>query len=522
MSKGKKVLLGVIIVLVVLLVGIAVIIPLLINIDRYRPQVAARIREQTGKPVQIGRLSLSIFPSVSIRVDDFVLGNPEGFPNGQFVKARQILAVVDAGALWRRQVVITSLELDDPVLNLLQDARGRWNFENPPKPRGSKPDSGNGPSSFTLGVISKVRIQGGQLSAANLIGAGRIGPAYFQSRDVSIELEQVDLGGFVGTPAAALGPLSPVLNLQHLSGFGPTLLFAAGPQSRPVAQGTLSAAELRFGMLRATSVKSKLRMFPKQVFFDDLSFDLYDGHASGDLSFDFAGRNPRYATNARLASVNVSKLLEAFPEAQGKMTGKMEGQIKLAGEVTHSSDPLAGITGTGGVSVRNGQLPSLQLNKNLMLLARLTNLGPAAGDPSSFSLISADLNIGQDRIASRKITVVGNGVDVDGAGSMSLAGAGNLDYVGVAKVAAQANSVSNLLAGLAGSAMSEGKLSFPFSITGTLSSPRFALKPGGAGMMGGLGNLLGGGQPTQQGQTQQPANPLEGLSDLFKKKKPNQ
>lgn len=522
MSKGKKALLG-LIVLIVLMVGVAVIVPLLINVDRYRPLVVAHIQEETGKPAQIGRLSLSIFPSVSIRVDDFSLGNPKGFPNGDFVKAQRILAVVDALALWHRQVVINSLELDAPVLNLLQDTRGRWNFENTPKARASTPASNESPSSFTLGIISKIKIEAGRLSAANLIAPERVGPAYFQSRDVSIELEQVDLGAFLGAPTASLALPRPALGSATPFRLTPTLLYAASARGRPAAEGTIFAAELSFGALRATSVKSKVRLFPKQVFLDDLVFDLYDGQASGDLSFDFAGRNPRYATSARLAGVNVAKLLDAFPQARGKMTGKMEGQIKLTGEVTHSSDPLAGMTGTGDVKVRNGELPSLQLNKNLMQLARLSNLGPASGDPSSFSLISADLNIAQDRIASHKITVVGNGVDVDGDGSLSLAGAGDLNYEGTAKLAAQANAVSNILSGLTGSTMSEGKLSFPFSITGTLNNPRYAPKAGGLGQLGALGNVVSGGKGNQQGAgQQQPANPLEGLTDLFKKKKPNQ
>jgi len=163
MSKGKKVALGILIFVVVLLVGLAVAIPILINIDRYRPQVAKHLQEETGKPVEIGHLSLHLFPTVSIRVDDFSMGNPEGFPQGSFVKTKSIVADVDAGALWDHKVIINSLEINDPVLNLLQDTRGRWNFENPPKPSSAKTASDGSPSSFSLGVISKVAISNAQL-----------------------------------------------------------------------------------------------------------------------------------------------------------------------------------------------------------------------------------------------------------------------------------------------------------------------------------------------------------------------
>ena len=173
MSKGKKIALGILIFVAVLLVGLAVVIPILIDIDRYRPQVVKHLQEETGKPVEIGRLTLHLFPSVSIRVDDFSMGNPEGFPKGTFVKTKSILADVDAGALWDHKVIVKSLEINDPVLNLLQDTRGKWNFENPPKPSSAKVASEGSPSSFSLGVISKVTISNAQLKAANLLASGR-------------------------------------------------------------------------------------------------------------------------------------------------------------------------------------------------------------------------------------------------------------------------------------------------------------------------------------------------------------
>jgi len=516
MSTGKKIALGVFIFFVVLVVGLVIAVPMLIDIDRYRPQVVARLQEETGKPAEIGRLALTLLPKLSIRVDNFALGNPPGFPKGDFVRARRIYAVVDAGALWNRQVVITSLQLDEPIINLLSDVRGTWNFENPPKAGDVSKPAANEPAAFTLGVISSASIKGGELKAANLLASGRPGPNFFEAHAVGIDLADVDLNAFIATAAASLIPPADAGHALAWASLEAVPVYAAEPPAKPAAQGTLTAEVLRFGTLQATSVKTKLRLFPKQVFLDDLSFDLYGGHARGDLSFSFAGQNPRYSTNARVSGVDVAKLLEAFPEARGQMTGKLDGSMKLSGEVTHSPDPLAGIRGTGQLTVKNGQLPRLQLNKNLMLLARLTNLGPAAGDPSSFSLISTDLNIANQRLTSNKITVVGNGVEVDGSGSMTMAGAGSLDYQGTARLAAGQNLVSSLLASLAGATVADGKLSFPFTLGGTLQDPKFSVKS--VGPAGALQGLLGGKE--QQGQTQQqgPQDLVKGISGLFKKK----
>ncbi|HET7840223.1 MAG TPA: AsmA family protein [Terriglobia bacterium] len=518
MSKGKKIALIALIVVAVFIIAVAVLVPLLFNVDRYRPQVVQRLQEETGKPVSIGRLTLHILPRVAIRVENFSMGNPAGFPQGDVVKARDISAVVDAGALWDRRVVIESLTLDDPVLNLLQTASGKWNFENPPAPAKPKGDSDGGPSSFTLGVISKVIISNAQMKAANLLASGREGPAYFQGQGVTLELQQVDLNAFTASATLRLPQSQYPGVLARLLFWQPSVAFAAD-QRPPAAQGTLKADSLSFSNLQVTSVQSKLRLYPRQVFFDDLNFDLYDGHSAGGLDFNFAGRNPRYSTNAKLSGVNMEKLLNAFPQGRGKMTGTMDGNVKLAGEIAHSDDPLAGMQGVGKVNVKNGRLPSLNLNKNLMMLAKLSNLGAAQGDPSSFSSMSSDFNIGGGRLTSNNISIIGNGVDIDAAGALTMAGAGSLDYLGNAKLEAGQSPVSGLLSGLTGATMENGKLKLPFGIGGTMDNPRFILKSlGSSGQMNAIQGLMGGQQGAQSGQ-QQPSDLVQGISGLFKKKK---
>jgi hypothetical protein len=194
------------------------------------------------------------------------------------------------------------------------------------------------------------------------------------------------------------------------------------------------------------------------------------------------------------------------------MTGTLEGTAKVEGEFTHSPDPLAGIRGTGQMSIRDGRLPSLQLNANLRTLAKLANLGPANGDPSSFSSVSVDFKIAEQRLSISKITVVGNGVSVDGSGSMTMAGDGSLDYQGVAGIATSGNNpLANVVAGLSGATVSGGKLNFPFTVGGTLANPKFSLKGGATGA---------GGVP--QAVAAEPVNAVRGIAGMFKKKKNQQ
>lgn len=263
-------------------------------------------------------------------------------------------------------------------------------------------------------------------------------------------------------------------------------------------------------------MRSKLRLASKQVFFDNLSLDADGGQATGNLALNFAGAETRFDASARLRGVDAARMLAAFPSGRGKLTGTLEGNVKLDGETTHSEQPLAGMQGAGQLTVRNGQLPSLKLNRNLMTLARLGSLGPAAGDPSSFSQLAADFTLADQRISSRKITITGNGVDAQGSGVLSLPGAGSLDYQGLANIAAQQNALTNILVGLSGATYANGKLSFPFRVSGTLDDPKFSLA--GKGGINTLSNLAGGAASAGP-NSQKPANLVDSLGKLLQKKK---
>jgi uncharacterized protein involved in outer membrane biogenesis len=420
----------------VLLLVLVFVVPALIRVDRYRPRVISYLQEQTGKQVEIGRLSLTFFP-LSVHIDGFGVKNPPIFPRGYIIQVARIDAELSLGALLHRQVVIKSLVLQDPVLNMTSDPDGPWNFENP-QAQASE-------NTFPLGVISRVEIKRGQLIASNLLPSDAAGPVFFEAHEVFCDLYQVNLMGIINPSSSSTD-----------------------------GQGTVKADLLRFGAVEARNLESKLRLEARQVFFTDVKAGVYGGSAAGDLTFDLSGKNVSFETDARLEGVNVAQLLAAFPNGGGKMTGKMEGDVKLAGEIMHSLRPLAGIHGAGHVTVRNGQVPSLKLNANLMKLAHFNDLGPAKNDPSAFNLITTDLELDNQQISSRVIDIDGYGVDVDGSGSVSVSGSDQLNYRGLAEITTKESFFTNTVARLSGATLKDGKLQFPFRIGGTIDNPVFS------------------------------------------------
>src|SRR5579864_8737282 len=114
----------------ILLLALILVVPALINVDRYRPQLISYLQERTGKQVEIGRLALTFLP-LTIHIDHIGIKNPPIFPAGYVVQVARIDAELSVGALLHRHVIIKSLVVEDAVLNLTSDPDGPWNFENP-------------------------------------------------------------------------------------------------------------------------------------------------------------------------------------------------------------------------------------------------------------------------------------------------------------------------------------------------------------------------------------------------------
>ena len=437
MGIRRRTALAVAAIVAALLIALLILVPVLFNLDRYRPEAISYFEQNTGKKVEIDRLALTLFPKIIVHIYGFGVKSPPLFPPSYLFKVAQADAELDFWALVHRKVVIRSLVLEDPEINLVSDPDGPWNFENP--------EASSSKNTFPLGIIDKVVMKRGQLILSNLLPSDAAGPVFLEAHDITSELNMVDL-------AAIVNPASPSLS----------------------GQGNWKAGRLRFGAVETTNVNCKFRLESREVSFTDLKADAYSGKATGNFSVSLAKRKASFKADARISGINMAHLLAAFHDARGRMTGKLEGDLKLVGEIEHTMSPLAGMRGTGHVKVTNGQVPSLMLNSNLMKLAHFNDLGPAKENPSSFSSISTDLELANLRISSKAIDIDGYGVDVDGWGSVSVSGSDELNYQGVAAITTKQGFFTNTIARFEGAKLKDGKLSFPFRIEGTIENPKFS------------------------------------------------
>jgi hypothetical protein len=66
--------------LFVLLVATAVIVPLVVKVDRFRPEITAKINERLNGTAELGPLSLSLWGQIKVKIDSFKLMDAQKRP----------------------------------------------------------------------------------------------------------------------------------------------------------------------------------------------------------------------------------------------------------------------------------------------------------------------------------------------------------------------------------------------------------------------------------------------------------
>ncbi|MGE5547977.1 MAG: AsmA family protein [Solirubrobacterales bacterium] len=151
--------------LLIVLVGAILMLPTLVPADRIKNEVVAQVKAATGRDLAIdGKVSVSVFPSLSVEVSNVALSNLPGYSVKDMVRLGALEVKLKLLPILSGTVAVDSFVLIDPVVTLETDKKGRpnWQFSSgeTPKPEAKaepKPkeaSSGGGPADIRLGEIA--------------------------------------------------------------------------------------------------------------------------------------------------------------------------------------------------------------------------------------------------------------------------------------------------------------------------------------------------------------------------------
>jgi hypothetical protein len=109
-----------------LLALVAFVVPLLVDVNRYKPRLEVAASDTLGMDVRIGHLSMGLFPTLHLKMEDArVLGE-----DGEDVaSAKRTSLGIDLFSLLRKELRLRRIQLTQPRLSIARDSTGALNVE---------------------------------------------------------------------------------------------------------------------------------------------------------------------------------------------------------------------------------------------------------------------------------------------------------------------------------------------------------------------------------------------------------
>lgn len=335
--------------LVVILASLIIFVGFKANdlVAAYKPQIEEQLSKALGAKVTLNALSVSVFPSASIEVDDVQVSNPAGTKSSLSVGA--LKAAVSLSALLSKKLVVTELEVVKPAVTLIKESTGITVAGVPTQNGSTQPIAGTQTSPATSAPpplnlnIDRILISNGAIVIDD-----RVARKTTSLKDLNLDAGIAIEGSVIQIPSSrlsfALGAKPPL----SITGDGCAFDQSNGSLSIKSAKLATSAGEVTLnGSLNTTTQSGTLHVTAPGVdlaelatLVSDLSPALAQFKTSGvlgaTLSLSLAGNTPIGVSGPlRLKAVSA--------DIPGLQVRELTGEIKASGDVTNLSLATSGL-----------------------------------------------------------------------------------------------------------------------------------------------------------------------------------
>ncbi len=295
----------------VLAVLTTLVLPSIVNLERYRSSLANRAGKTLGREVTLGALRISLWRGIGAEAKGIQVAQAPGFGEEPFLAADALRVRVQLLPLFRGQVKVSSVILERPRIRLIHTRDGRWSVDDlakthaassPAKPSGDAPRSGKAPLLGGL-LLAEVAVRSGEVTLVD------------QARSPGITLTLTDVD-FSLRQAGASDPLE-VRSRAKIGGTGAgdiesTARISAGDSDTPVLDATVGLRDVEVGPWEALLLGS--------------SGAKLSGPLSAEIKVTGLVNRAAFAGNFNLKAVAI-QVGEAFRKPAGEETNlRFEGQ----------------------------------------------------------------------------------------------------------------------------------------------------------------------------------------------------
>lgn len=310
--------------ILVLLVGLAaVLVPVLFDPNDYKDEVAAAVKEQTGRELRIpGDLAMTVFPWLGVEVGEVELGNAPGFSDEVFARSMRAQVRVKLMPLLERRLEMDTVTLHGLQVNLERDASGKTNWADlaaaaadgpQPGADSSAPRGGDGPALAAL-ALGGIDVVDARLSWSDAVSGQKVQLSDVNLRTGALTLDApVDVEGNLQLSVAdppVTGGVILSTRVHHAAG-GTQLRAEALTVALDLRGPTLPGGELVANLGTDVALDTQAGTASLSA----LQLAVADLRASGALQASGLNGTPAVTGNIEVASFNLRELLAALGQS---------------------------------------------------------------------------------------------------------------------------------------------------------------------------------------------------------------
>jgi uncharacterized protein involved in outer membrane biogenesis len=375
----KKVIAASAAVIVIGAIGAVVWARSILATETVRTAIAGQVSNAIGQPVTIGGIGASIFPRVTINLEQVAIGEPAR------IQIATLHVGTNFGALLSRRIEHGALRLSGARIELPLPSFGGGSPQGVPDGDGA---SGGGAPveivSIDEIVLNDVEIVSGGRTLHGDIEASIEGQSVvLRSVELAADDTSISATGRIANLSAPTGELkikAGALNVDRLLAFASDFAGASSPSataSAPVRTGTAATPEMNIavtldadrasmGGLTIEKLAGTAKLKGNAVRLDPIAFGLFGGRYEGTLAANLGGKSPTFRWNATLSGVDVAAAT-AFAGSPNVVSGRMSGKIDLTGSGADAATAMRTARGTARIDVVDGVVKKLGLVRSVVI-----------------------------------------------------------------------------------------------------------------------------------------------------------
>ncbi len=493
-------------VLLAVLVGVALLLPFIVDLNKYQDQYRPLIEEALNRKVTLEDIRLTIWPRLGARVAGFTVIEDPAFGTGPFASLSSVDVGVKLMPLLSGKVEVEEITLREPLITIIKNKNGVLNAATlgrkgvaaPETPSRSPVPSPDGPLKIlALLAVDRVSLAGGKITYRDF-SQGK--PVEYVLQDMEFLLQSVHLGA---TPSLHLaltvqptnlpvsldgtfGPLKETADLDAINmqlALGKTNFAIAGKTAGPHMALTVTASTINTANLPMTLPLKKpveLKDFKvaaevkgQDMRLTDLSFQIFEGKIAAQGGLTSGAAAPPFNGKVTLDGLQLGPALDAVAEVPVSVTGTAGATLSLKGQGFAMPDLTRALEGVGHVAVKDGKIDGVNLLQEAVSILKVVGISVGEAKATAFSTIETDIAIRQGVVMLQNMLMDSHDFQATGGGTIGFDHGLNMTVnLRLSEALSQHVAGSSPVARLA---VKEGRLTLPLLIGGTLEAPSYGL-----------------------------------------------